>query len=185
MAKSNLTYKQQRFIEEYLVDLNAKQAAIRAGYSKKTAKAIGCENLTKPNLAAEIERRQAEIRKETGITQQRVLQEYAKIAFLDPTEFFNQDGSLKQIHNIPKDVAAAIGGFDQVTRRIGGKKDPEYEDTKKIKLIDKKGALDSISRHLGMFEADNRRLLDHTGDVKTEAILTLDEATQIYLDKLK
>jgi phage terminase small subunit len=50
----SLTPKQQRFVEEYLVDLNATQAAIRAGYSKKTARAIGAENLTKPDIAAAV-----------------------------------------------------------------------------------------------------------------------------------
>lgn len=58
MAK--MTLKQQLFCDEYLIDLNATQAAIRAGYSEKTAKAIGSENLTKPDLKKYIEERMSE-----------------------------------------------------------------------------------------------------------------------------
>ena len=60
MAESKLTAKQQRFCDEYLIDLNATQAAIRAGYSKKTAYAIGVENLKKPIIQSHIEKRMAE-----------------------------------------------------------------------------------------------------------------------------
>ena len=63
-----LTAKQQRFVEEYLIDLNATQAAIRAGYSEKTAYSIGQENLKKPEIADEIEKRQEKIGEDNGIT---------------------------------------------------------------------------------------------------------------------
>ena len=55
-----MTAKMQRFCDEYLIDLNATQAAIRAGYSEKTARAIGAENLTKPDIQEYITRRMAE-----------------------------------------------------------------------------------------------------------------------------
>lgn len=73
MPKVNgLTDKQRRFIEEYMVDCNATQAATRAGYSAKTAYSIGDENLRKPVIKAEIDRRMAERSEETGYTQERV-----------------------------------------------------------------------------------------------------------------
>ena len=71
MAK--LTAKQQTFCEEYLTDLNATQAAIRAGYSESTAKSIGCENLTKPDVAEAIQKLMAERSQSTGITNDWVL----------------------------------------------------------------------------------------------------------------
>ena len=71
MAK--LTAKQEMFCKEYLIDLNATQAAIRAGYSENTAKEIGCENLTKPNLSVEIQRLMALRSKKTEITADYVL----------------------------------------------------------------------------------------------------------------
>lgn len=60
MAEKHLTPKQQRFCDEYLIDMNATQAAIRAGYKEKTARAIGCENLTKPNIREYIDKRMKE-----------------------------------------------------------------------------------------------------------------------------
>lgn len=78
-----LTDKQERFVQEYLVDLNATQAAIRAGYSPETAGAIGCENLKKPNIKARIDREMAEISARTGANQERIIRELGEIAF-DP-----------------------------------------------------------------------------------------------------
>ncbi|WP_082017872.1 terminase small subunit [Leisingera sp. ANG-Vp] len=78
-----LTAKQERFVAEYLIDLNATQAAIRAGYSAKTAHSVGHENLRKPEIAKAIQEAQAKRSEKTGITQERVLQELARIGFAD------------------------------------------------------------------------------------------------------
>jgi len=64
----SLTDKQQRFVAEYLVDLNATQAAIRAGYSEKTARQVGSENLSKPDIADAIAKRQAKVAKKVEVT---------------------------------------------------------------------------------------------------------------------
>ena len=71
---ANLTPKQQRFVEEYLIDLNATQAAIRAGYSEKTAKEIGNENLTKPNIAKAIAEAQEKLSNKAQVTVEMVVQ---------------------------------------------------------------------------------------------------------------
>ena len=71
---ANLTPKQQRFVEEYLIDLNATQAAIRAGYSEKTAKEIGSENLTKPNIAKAIAEAQEKLSNKAQVTVEMVVQ---------------------------------------------------------------------------------------------------------------
>ena len=71
---ANLTPKQQRFVEEYLIDLNATQSAIRAGYSEKTAKEIGSENLTKPNIAKAIAEAQEKLSNKTQVTVEMVVQ---------------------------------------------------------------------------------------------------------------
>lgn len=68
-----LTPRQQRFVDEYLIDLNATQAAIRAGYSKKTAPGIGWENLTKPNIADAIVKAQEKRSERTSVTQDYVI----------------------------------------------------------------------------------------------------------------
>ena len=77
---ANLTPKQQRFVEEYLIDLNATQAAIRAGYSEKTAKEIGSENLTKPNIAKAIQEAQENLSNKTQLTVDMVVQGLLKEA---------------------------------------------------------------------------------------------------------
>ena len=82
----SLTAKQQCFVAEYLVDLNATQAAIRAGYSEKTARAMGHENLTKPDIEEAIAEALKERRLRTEITQDRVLEELAAIGFAEVPE---------------------------------------------------------------------------------------------------
>ncbi|HCQ9667044.1 TPA: terminase small subunit [Acinetobacter baumannii] len=77
---ANLTPKQQRFVEEYLIDLNATQAAIRAGYSEKTAKEIGSENLTKPNIAKAIQEAQSRLSNKAQVTVEMVVQGLLKEA---------------------------------------------------------------------------------------------------------
>ena len=71
---ANLTPKQQRFVEEYLIDLNATQAAIRAGYSEKTAQEIGSENLSKPMVAKAIAEAQEKLSNKAQVTVEMVVQ---------------------------------------------------------------------------------------------------------------
>lgn len=139
-----MTKKQKRFIEEYLVDLNATQAAIRAGYSPDTAKSIGNENLTKPDIRAHIDKAMAERSKRTGINADRVVQELAKIALvnaidvIDPTTATIKDGAL------PEDTAA----IQSVKVKTFGEDGLERE----IKMADKIKALELLGKHLGMFK---------------------------------
>lgn len=83
MARGALTPKQQKFVEEYLVDLNATQAAIRAGYAENTARVVGAENLTKPAVAAAIAAARSERSARTEITADKVLQRWWEIANAD------------------------------------------------------------------------------------------------------
>ena len=82
-AGRKLSPKQERFVHEYLVDLNALQAAIRAGYSKDTAGAIGHENLKKPEIQAAIAKARQEQQERTQITADSVVKELAQVAFAD------------------------------------------------------------------------------------------------------
>ena len=143
-----MTPKQERFVEEYLVDLNATQAAIRAGYSEQTARVIGHENLTKPDIQKAITAAREKQQRRVEITADRVLEEYAKIAFFDPRKLFTADGGIKPPEQWDDDVAAVIGALDVVEIGDDGEM---IGRVKKLKLIDKKGALDSIGKHLGMF----------------------------------
>lgn len=145
MAK--LTAKQKRFIEEYLIDLNATQAAIRAGYSPNTAKDIGCENLAKPNIKSEIDKAIAERSRRTGINQDRVLRELAKIAFVNPSDVINLNQATVK-SNAKEDDLAVIAGVK--VKEIPGEYGTATE--REVKLYDKIRALDLLGKHLGMFK---------------------------------
>lgn len=145
MAK--LTEKQKRFVEEYLIDLNATQAAIRAGYSPNTAKDIGCENLAKPNIRACIDKEIAERSKRTGINQDRVIRELARLAFVNANDVIDmEEATLKD--GATEDDTAAIASVKVKT--IPTKEGEGIE--REIKLTDKLKALELLGKHLGMFK---------------------------------
>lgn len=147
-----LTDKQEKFCQEYCIDLNATQAAIRAGYSENTANEIGSQNLAKVSIQNRIAQLREEDQLETKVTRQRVLTEYAKIAFFNPKKLFDESGRLKKITEMDDDVAAVIAGLDVSTMFKKAESEEEFinEVVKKIKHVDKKGALDSLAKHLGM-----------------------------------
>ena len=149
-----LTNKQQRFVEEYMVDLNATQAAIRAGYSYDTAKEIGCENLTKPNIQEAIQKRKQELSEQTGITAERVLKEYAKIAFSDVRELYTPDNNLYDIRQLDDDTAGAVMAVEVDVISVQGN---PIGETKKVKLYNKLTALEALGKHIGLFEKDNKQ----------------------------
>ena len=139
-----MTQKQKRFIEEYLIDLNATQAAIRAGYSPDTAKSIGSENLTKPDIQARIARAMAERSRRTGVNADRVVMELAKIAFVNAKDVIDSDTATVRPDALPEDTAA----IQSVKVKTFGEDGLERE----IKMADKLKALELLGRHLGMFK---------------------------------
>lgn len=143
-----LTDRRKLFVDEYLIDLNATQAAIRAGYSKKTAHSQGERLLRNVEVQKAIQAGQKARSNRLEITADRVLQEFARIAFFDPRNLFNEDGTPKAIAELDDDTAAVVAGLD--VAHIGNA-DVGIGQVMKIKLADKKGALDSVARHLGMF----------------------------------
>lgn len=147
-----LTAKQRAFVQEYMVDLNATQAAIRAGYSVDTANVIASENLAKPYIQEALQEAMAAREQRTEITADRVLKEYARLGFFDPRNLFNPDGSPKEIQELDDDTAAVLAGLDVMEIYEGTGENRQFVGySKKYKLADKKGALDSIAKHLGMF----------------------------------
>ena len=143
-----LNDKQQRFVNEYLKDLNATQAATRAGYSAKTAYAIGDKLLKKAEIQDALKVAMAKRESRTLITQDRVLQELARLAFFDPRKMFHEDGSPKAIHELDDDTAAAVSGLDVVNI---GNSEVGIGQVLKYKVADKGAALTNAMRHLGMF----------------------------------
>ena len=151
-----MTQKQKRFIEEYLIDLNATQAAIRAGYSPDTAQQTGSENLSKPVIRTCIDRAMAERSKRTGVNAERVVQELAKIAFVNAAEVIDPKTATVKEDALPEDTAA----IQSVKVKTFGEDGLERE----IKMADKIKALELLGKHLGMFKDK----LELSGSLDTE-----------------
>lgn len=145
---THLGVRQERFAEEYLIDLNATQAAIRAGYSRETAEAQGSRLLSNVKVERVIAARRAERSKRTEVTADRTLLEIARLAFSDLRRLFHEDGRLKHPHEWDDDTAASVASVEVVTRSLGN---GEVEYVRKIKLWDKGKALKQICKHLGLF----------------------------------
>lgn len=164
MAK--LTAKQKRFCDEYLIDLNATQAAIRAGYSEKTAYRTGADNLRKPQIEEYIAKRQKELSRSTEITQERVIKELALIAFSNNADY---------AHVVEKKMKAEVDGalvdvLDEdgkpvmyrtvepvLTEELTEEQKRALAVIKKgrdgleVKSCDKVKALELLGKHLGIF----------------------------------
>ena len=147
-----MTAKQQTFVAEYLIDLNATQAAIRAGYSKKTARQVGQQNLSKLVISEAIAKATAERFQKLEITAEKVLQELARLGFFDPRKLFNADGSPKPLHELDDDTAMAVAGFEvaEVFEGVGEQR-KSVGVLKKLKLADKGQNLERLGRHLKLF----------------------------------
>ena len=142
-----MTAKQRRFVEEYLIDLNATQAAIRAGYKVESAQQMGSENLSKPVINTAIERAMAAQSRRTGVTADRVIRELARIAFVNPNEVIDtRTGGVRQSAS-PDDLAAI-----QAVKVKQMDLDNGTSIEREVRLNDKMKALELLGKHLGMFK---------------------------------
>lgn len=151
---ARLRAKRLAFVREYLVDLNAAQAAIRAGYSKARANAIGYDLLTNTDIAAEIARLMAERSERVELQADRVLKEIGRILCADIRKIMHPNGRIKMPHELDDDTAAAISSFKL-------KADGEIE----YKFWDKNSALEKAMKHLGQYVLDNKQKTDPLRDL--------------------
>ena len=143
---SKLTAKQHRFIQEYLLDLNATQAAIRAGYSAKTARQVGAENLTKPVIAAAIFEAKADRSERTKVDSDWVLSRLADEADADIADLYNEDGSLKPVHQWPLIWRKGlVAGLDVEEIKAEGQ---TIGIVRKVKLSDRIKRVELIGKHV-------------------------------------
>jgi phage terminase small subunit len=140
-----LTEKQQRFIDEYLIDLNATQSAIRAGYSVKTANEQGARLLAKVSVQTEISKKMAERSRRTGVNQDRVVLELAKLAFVKMTDIVDSQGKIKT--GAKEDDLACIESvkYKKSESETGSSVEREVKISPKLK------ALELLGKHLGMW----------------------------------
>jgi phage terminase small subunit len=156
--REKLTRKQSVFIKEYLIDLNATQAAIRAGYSKNAANTIGNENLLKPSIKNVIDSQLAERAKKNELTIERCLAEYKRLALFDIRKLYDEEGNVKPIHTLDDDTAAALASIESEELYAGrGAEREMVGHIKKVKSYDKRAALADVMRHFGGFKADNEQ----------------------------
>lgn len=144
MAK--LTEKQQRFVDEYLIDLNATQAAIRAGYSVRNGDKIGSGLLGKTRVAEAISKKMADRSRRTGVNQDRVVLELAKIAFVNIKNVVNNDCEI-----LPDADEADLAAIESVKVKTIPTKSGEVGIEREVKLYSKLKALEMLGKHLGMW----------------------------------
>lgn len=168
MAK--LTDKQKRFVDEYLADLNATAAARRAGYSEKTACEQGSRLLANVKVQEEIQKRRARLHGKLEITQERVRQELAAIAFANGTDFaiITHNGlvRLTPTDEVPEEKRKAVASI----------KEGQYGT--EIKLHDKVRALELLGKDLGMFGGGNTP----TNEQENNIFEVIEESTREEID---
>ena len=141
-----LTPKQQRFVDEYLIDLNATQAALRAGYSEKTAREIGAENLTKPAIREAVDAALSNRSEKTQIDAEWVLRRLAAEAEADIADLYGDDGQLLPVKEWPKIWRQGlVAGIDIEEIHVEGVKMGEI---KKIRVSDRVKRLELIGKHV-------------------------------------
>lgn len=176
-----LTPKQELFCREYLKDLNATQAAIRAGYSEDSAASQGCENLIKPNIAKRIAELKAERNEEVGIDAAYVLRRLTEIDQMDVLDILLANGELKQIKDWPKVWRTTLSGMDVVEMASAD----SAALLKKIKWPDKVKNLELLGRHVSVQAFKDNVKNEVTGadggPVRTEITnLTPEQAAEAY-----
>lgn len=171
--KKKLSKKQETFVKEYLVDLNATHAAIRAGYSEKTAKQIGFQNLRKDHIAIQVSAAMQKRSEETRIDSNYVLHRLTEIDQMDVLDILNNNGSVKSVSEWPKIWRQFISGFDVSEVFTGGGDDRELSGLlKKIKWPDKIKNLELIGKHVDVQAFKEQ--VGHSG----ELTVSLDEVFQ-------
>ena len=153
MPASTLNLRQKRFASEYLLDYNATQAAIRAGYSARTANEQGCDLLAKPKIREEIDKRNDRVMLKLELSHERIIREFAKVGFSEITDFlsFGSGGvALKDSANIDPKKMGAIAEVSEVrsTRGTAEGDDIILNSNIKFKLHDKVRALVELDDRL-------------------------------------
>lgn len=182
-----LNMKQIRFCREYLVDRNATQAYIRAGYSEDGASQNSSRLMGNDDIAALISRFEADRAIRTQTDADQVISQLARLGFSDIRKIFSPTGEMLRVEELDDDTAAAIQSI-KVTKRLSGELDsedrPMYEDVVEYRLADKRGALELIGKNHKLFTDK----VEHAGGVDIRATtrdMTDAEAAEHVADMIK
>lgn len=146
-----LNDQQKRFVDEYLIDLDPTAAAIRAGYSNRSARQIGNENRTKPTIAAAIADKMRERAIRVAASQDRVITELSAIAYADPRLAFDEQGALREVKDWSDSLAAGIKSIK--IKQLNDDDGSIVGSTAEINFWDKLKALEMLAKHVGLFES--------------------------------
>lgn len=158
---TKVTAKEEIFCQKYIKYLNKTKAALLAGYSKRSAKEIGYENFTKPHIQARICEIRQEIKEELGIDDHSVLTELAALSYWNIKDFVSDNNVIKDLSKMQKGKLKPVVGIKVketfTTMGKGESATTIKEVTTELKMVDKKGTLVDLGRHLGIFEKDNKQ----------------------------
>lgn len=190
-ALDKLTEKHIRFSQEYIIDLNGRQAAIRAGYSETSAISTASELLTYPNIQNYIQQLLEERANRTQVTADKIVSELYHLLTFDVGEIFDDNGAFKNIHTIPKELRKAISSievYEEYDSKGRGIKRELIGYTKKIKFWDKIKVIEVLAKYLGLIHekadsgnAGNNTYIFANIVTKEETIANLRKATDIRL----
>ncbi len=161
-----LTEKQEAFCQSYLIDFNGSRAAKDAGYSAESSAQEASRLLTNVKIQSRINALRVEMGKGFNITRERIAQEYARIAFFDIRKIHDEDDALKPVKEFSDDEAAAIAGIeteDIWDRDVEGNR-IKIGRLRKVKVTDKRGALDSLAKLMGYNAPDKTSMVDDQGN---------------------
>lgn len=168
MARDKLTPKQEMFCKEYLVDLNATQAAKRAGYSEDTANKNAARLMVNEGIAQRIQELMNERAAEVGVTAAKILKRLDSIGDVDLGRAYDKNGNLLPIHEIPEDVRRCISGIKVFEEFEGfGKERVKIGEVREVKFWDKIKANELLGRHLKLFTDK----VEHSGTVTLEQLV--------------
>lgn len=172
---ASLTAKQARFVEEYLIDLNATQAAIRAGYSEATARSIGAENLTKPDILEAIIEAQAKRSERTKIDADYVLQRLVAIDQMDVLDIMDDKLQMRPLSEWPQVWRQFINNVESIELSDG------EGWLKKIKWPDKVKNLELLGKHVAVGAFKDK--IEHSGKIDLNSVS--DEALDKRIKELE
>ena len=167
MKEKRLTAKQERFCHEYLIDGNATQAAIRAGYEKRNADVVGPRLLGKVGIKKRIEDLNRKRLDRVDIRAEDILRELRRVAFYDLRDLTEGEGNIRPIHELPEDIRRALGGVKIEALFAGrGEERLQIGQIRDYHLLDKVRCLIKLGEHVGLF----RKTLELTDSTTAERL---------------
>jgi phage terminase small subunit len=148
-AGATLNLRQQRFVAEYVIDLNGTAAAIRAGYSPRTANEQAARLLAHASVSSAVQEAQRARLAARGLTAERVLEEYRRVALLDHRSFFDAEGNLKPVSAWTDEQGSAVSSSEVIIKNAAAG-DGKTDRIHKLKTWDKVRALEGLAKHFGL-----------------------------------